>query len=165
MQDTRIMTYTVTENKTFLLLFLSFTLALAWKDNTLIWISQAIAKVEEGGAAGNFQTVGFVFKDSHLCLLLETPGPPCDQFPFYSQCHHKPQSTLLEVSYQVQLLQPEHPVPCFFLSLIITVLTQLDMITHINLNILAPSHAHDYLDQMCPFSLKILTNSTSLQDI
>lgn len=40
------------------LLFLSFTLALVWKDNTIIYIFQALVKV-----GLRFQTAGFVIKD------------------------------------------------------------------------------------------------------
>lgn len=40
-------------------------------------------------------------------------------------------------------------MPCFHLSLIITILAQLDTTTSINLSSFAPSHSHDYLNQIC----------------
>lgn len=57
-----------------------------------------------------------------LLVLLVT------SFSFYSQGQRKLQPNPLKVSYAIQLSQPEQPIPCFSLSPIITVHTQLDTI-------------------------------------
>ena len=49
--------------------FFPFTLELAWKDNAIVYISQAIAK------GGVLQTIGFVIKNSGLSMMLLTPSP------------------------------------------------------------------------------------------
>ena len=111
-QDTVVMTYTLTENKTFFFLLYSgigLERKKERKKKKTSHLNEYTRPLLGGGnvcvcGGVNFQTAGFIFEDSHLFALSETPGPPCDQLPFYSQCHHKPRSTPLEFSYQVQLL-------------------------------------------------------------
>lgn len=61
------------------LLLLSFTLPLAWEGNATTHMSEAIAK------GVTFGTAGFVINNSYLPMMLETLGPPCDQFLLSSQ--------------------------------------------------------------------------------
>lgn len=60
----------------------------------------------------------------------------------------------------VQLVQPEQPMPCCFLSPIITYSVRHNYL--VNLSAFAPSCSHDNLDQICPQSLRDLTSSNHL---
>lgn len=62
----------------------------------------------------------------------------------------------------VQLSQPEHQVPWFYLSPITTVHTQLDTNTYVNLSTFVLPRSHDYLNQICPQSQKYYTGFTHL---
>ena len=96
-----------------------------------------------------FWSAGFVIRDSDLFIILETPLVL--SVTNFSSIPMSPQTMIghsppLEVPYLVQPLWSRHPVPCFYNSLIITVLAQLDTNTYINLSTFAPPHSHDYLN-------------------
>ena len=117
-QDTRSRLHALTKQET-LSSFLSFTLALAWKENTFLCISQAIVK---GGKLSDC----WICHDARDPLVL-----PVTNFSFISNVTENYNQPPLRVFYKVQLLWPEQPVP------IIAVCTQLDTFNYTNLSTFA----------------------------
>ena len=72
-----------------------------------------------------FQGAGFVIKNSNLFTILVTPSPP--HFSSIPNVTINYNQLPLEVTGRVQLLWPEHPKLCLYLSQRITVFSQFDI--------------------------------------
>lgn len=138
-------------------LYSSFSfLPLLWHRSGKIKPSPIMSRLLGGGDHPDCWICQQGFSSAHTETLCFSPGivSLLLQMSLHTTTDHP------EVSRQVPLLQPEQPVPCFCLSLIITLYPIRNI--YVNLSTFALPCSHDYLDQMCSYSLRDLTSSTHL---